>query len=67
MSMGEPLSGPNFDFRIIENFESWPSKYELQIKKWWGWKTVDYSDNIPDLKSKASKLRKGHRIVEEFD
>lgn len=68
MSMGAPSFEPYYDFRIIENFEAPEyARYELQTKKWIGWKTVRRSDNILILKDQARKLRRGYRVVEEFN
>lgn len=65
MSMGAPSYSTYYDFRIIENYDT--HKFELQVKKFIGWKTVETSDSISQLENKAKDYRKGYRVIKEFN
>jgi|WetSurSiteA1Bulk_404760.scaffolds.fasta_scaffold01980_13 hypothetical protein len=65
MSMGAPNLNPSYDFRIIENYEA--HRFELQTKKFIGWKTIATGDSIPRLEEKAKAYRRGYRVIKEFN
>lgn len=67
MAAGAP--GMSYKFRIVENNEK--DICELQIKSWFGWKTIDscplYSFAVEHLEKRAANYRKGHRVIKKFN
>jgi hypothetical protein len=65
MSMGAPSLEAYYEFRIIENYET--GKFELQKKKFIGWKTLEIGTDFHALRKQAEKYRRGYTTIVEFN